>query len=172
MHMKDLNYYVECFSSLNTMKKCGKSAPHKALLLLSVIDLVERGFIVDNCIYLSDELICQFNKNKLAYLGDSILFQPKIEYPYYHMKSEPFWRIVYNPKVQVEKITNYSLANLRQKIAYASIDEELFVLLQNPNIRARLRVVLIANYLDNQPTVVDILPQLLLAFSCVTPLIA
>lgn len=43
MHMKDLNYYVECFSSLHTMKKCGKPAPHKALLLLSVIDLVERG---------------------------------------------------------------------------------------------------------------------------------
>ena len=172
MHMKDLNYYVECFSSLHTMKKCGKPAPHKALLLLSVIDLVERGFIVDNRIYLSDELICQFNKNVVTYLGDSILFQPKIVYPFYHMGSERFWRIVYNPKVQVEKITNYSLANLRQKIAYASIDEELFVLLQNPNIRARLRVVLIANYLDNQPTVVDILPQLLLAFSCGVSLIA
>lgn len=101
MYMKDLNYYVECFSSLHTMKKCGKPAPHKALLLLSVIDLVERSFIVDNRIYLSDELICQFNKNVVTYLGDSIFFQPKIVYPFYHMGSEGFWKIVYNPNVQV-----------------------------------------------------------------------
>lgn len=83
-----------------------------------------------------------------------------------------FWRIVYNSNVQVDKITNYSLVNMRQKIVYASIDEKLFVLLQNPNIRAKLRVVLITNYLDNQPAVVDILPQLMLAFSCGVSLIA
>ena len=44
---KDLEYYKDCFSSLNTMKKCGKLAPHKALLLLSIIDLIERGVNID-----------------------------------------------------------------------------------------------------------------------------
>lgn len=52
---KDLNYYIDCFSLLNTMKKCGKPAPHKALLLLSVIDLVERGIITDCRIPLSED---------------------------------------------------------------------------------------------------------------------
>lgn len=39
MYMKDLNYYVECFSSLHTMKKCGKPAPHKALLQCEDIEI-------------------------------------------------------------------------------------------------------------------------------------
>lgn len=43
--MNDPNHYINSFSSLHTMKKLGKPAPHKALLLLSVIDLVERGII-------------------------------------------------------------------------------------------------------------------------------
>lgn len=54
--MKDINYYIQCFSALNTMKMQGKPAPHKALLLLSVIDLVEQGYITDSNIQLSDIL--------------------------------------------------------------------------------------------------------------------
>jgi hypothetical protein len=38
--MKDFSYYKECFSTLHTAKSKGFYAPHKALLLLSVIDLV------------------------------------------------------------------------------------------------------------------------------------
>ena len=52
---KDLEYYKDCFSSLNTMKKCGKPAPHKALLLLSVIALVARGIITDCRVALSED---------------------------------------------------------------------------------------------------------------------
>ena len=44
---KELEYYKDYFSLLNTMKKCGKLAPHKALLLLSIIDLIERGVNID-----------------------------------------------------------------------------------------------------------------------------
>lgn len=169
---KDLNYYIDCFSSLNTMKKCGKPAPHKALLLLSVIDLVERGVITDCRIPLSDVLILQFKRNSSALLGESILFRPVVNYPYYHMRSEPFWKLVANTNCSIEKITNYSLPNLRNNIAYARIDEELFNLLQNPNVRAKLRVTLITKYLDNQPTFADNLPLMLLALGTMATMIA
>lgn len=83
---KDLEYYKDCFSSLNTMKKCGKPAPHKALLLLSVIDLIEQGVITNCRVPLSDDLARQFKRNTLALLGESKLFQSVANYPYYHMK--------------------------------------------------------------------------------------
>lgn len=169
---KDLNYYIDCFSSLNTMKKCGKPAPHKALLLLSVIDLVERGVITDCRIPLSDELIRQFKRNTSVFLGESKLFQPVASYPYYHMKSEPFWQLVANPNCQIDKISNYSVQNLRTNIAYARMEQELFDLLQNPNVRAKLRVTLIAKYLDNQPTLTDNLPLILFTFGTFATLIA
>ena len=72
---KDLEYYKDCFSSLNTMKKCGKPAPHKALLLLSIIDLIERGVITDCRVPLSDDLMRQFKRNTSAQLGENKLFQ-------------------------------------------------------------------------------------------------
>ena len=169
---KDLNYYIDCFSSLNTMKKCGKPAPHKALLLLSVIDLVERGVITDCRIPLSDELIRQFKRNTSVFLGESKLFQPVASYPYYHMKSELFWQLVANPNCQIDKISNYSVQNLRTNIAYARMEQELFDLLQNPNVRAKLRVTLIAKYLDNQPTLTDNLPLILFTFGTFATLIA
>ncbi len=170
--MNDLNHYINCFSSLHTMKKLGKPAPHKALMLLSVIDLVERGIITDCRVPLSDSLEKQFKHNNTKLLGESILFQPRISYPYYHMRSEPFWQLVSHTGGQVQDISNYSISNLRKNIAYARIDEELFELLKNPNVRAKLRVVLISTYLDNPPTLVAPLPAILISMGYITPLIA
>ena len=170
--MYDLNYYINCFSSLHTTKKLGKPAPHKALLLLSVIDLVERGIITDCRVPLSDELIRQFKSNTARLLGESVIFQPKIGYPFFHMRSEPFWELISPTGGRVEEIGNYSMSNLRKQIAYARIDNELFELLKNPNVRAKLRVVLISTYLDNQPTLADSLPAVLFALGCFTTLVA
>lgn len=170
--MKDLEYYKDCFSSLHTMKKTGKRAPHKAILLLSVIDLVERGIIIDCRIPLSDDLVKQFKQNTSKLLGESIMFQPSPNYPFYHMRSEPFWQLVANPNCELNGISNYSLSNLRKNIAHARMDEELFELLKNPNVRAKLRVVLISMYLNNQPTLADNLSMILITFNCLTSLVA
>lgn len=114
---KDLEYYIDCFSSLNTMKKSGRPAPHKALLLLSVIDLIERGVITNCRVPLSDDLVRQFKRNTSALLGESKLFKPVANYPYYHMRSEPFWELVSHSDEPVEEIGNYSITNLRKHIA-------------------------------------------------------
>ena len=149
MSMKDLNYYVNCFSTLHTMKIQEKPAPHKALLLLSVIDLVEQGFITDTCIPLSDILEKQFKHNSISYLGDSSTYDPKINYPYYHMRSEPFWELVSTTATPVLDISNYSISNLKKHIAYARIDTELQELLKDSSARVKLRDVLIVNYIDS-----------------------
>lgn len=169
---KDFEYYKDCFSSLHTMKKAGKQAPHKALLLLSVIDLVERGIITDNHISLSEELIKQFKLNTKRFLGNSVLFNPSVNYPYYHLQSEPFWLLISKSNCPIDGITNYSLANLRKNIAYAHMDEELFNLLKDSNVRAKFRVVLITKYLNDQPTLADNLSMMILALGYLTSLVA
>lgn len=88
------------------------------------------------------------------------------------MRSEPFWQLVSSTGGQVQDISNYSMSNLRKHIAYARIDEELFELLKNPNVRAKLRVVLISTYLDIQPTLVAPLPAILISMGYITSLIA
>lgn len=148
--MKDLNYYIKCFSALNTMKIQGKPAPHKALLLLSVIDLIEQGFITDSNIQLSDILEERFKYYASQYVGNNSAYDPKINYPFYHLRSEPFWELVSTTGNPVPAISNYSTNNLKKHIAYARIETELIQLLKDYNKRALLRAILITKYLAPQ----------------------
>lgn len=154
------------------MKKCGKPAPHKALLLLSIIDLIEQNKIIDCEIKLDSDLVNQFIENTASLLSDSILFQPKINYPYYHMRSEPFWELFSHSNETVDEIENYSMNNLCKQIAYARIDTELFNLIKSPESRMKLRVALISKYINNQPTLADNLPLILFTFGTLASLIA
>ena len=45
MAKKDIQYYVTCFKNLNRSKKAGQVAPHKVVLLLAVIELIEKGIL-------------------------------------------------------------------------------------------------------------------------------
>ena len=181
--MKNFEYYYNCFGNLNTAKMKGHSAPHKPLLLLSVLDLIENGFITSNLIELSDSLINRFKENTKAYLGNSIIFKPNIGYPFYHLTSEPFWKHLHkinsqfitteeistNPEGSISEVAEsqitynnielekpiYSIKGLRERYAGAVIDKELFELLQNQDARAKLRTLLISRYLSNQPNAIS-----------------
>ena len=129
------------------MKKQEKPTPHKALLLLSVIDLIEQGIITDSRIVLNDILEKQFVYNISLHIGNNSVYDPKINYPYYHMNSEPFWNLVSTTADPIPSISNYSTSNLKKYIAYARIDAELQQLLQEPNTRTELRDILISKYI-------------------------
>lgn len=89
--MSDINHYIEAFSNLHTAKIKGHKAPHKAVLLLAIIDLIEDGVISDPCIKLSEELINKFGDIWQRYIGNSTIFHPEISKPYFHMQHESFW---------------------------------------------------------------------------------
>lgn len=174
---KDFQYYKDCFSNLHTAHAKKFPAPHKPLLLLSVIDLVECGGIKSNQIELSDVLIRTFKANAKKFIGNSIIFKPNIGQPFFHLQHEPFWRL--NPTSQ-EKVFNiaadgtsnygakkavYSIKGLREQYKHALIDRELFELLQNADVRAQLRTSLISQYLNRQPNTVETLMVIPLALA-------
>lgn len=166
----ELRHYIDAFSTLHTAKVKGHKAPHKAVLLLAIIDLVEEKRILTPRIGLTDELAEKFNELWHRYLALSSIFTPDISKPYFHMQHESFWRLVDkgevargmaaepNPWVVSRKEQkdlpkgSYSIQAMRRTFAYAEIDGMLFQLLQNSDARAVLRVVLINAYLTNQPT--------------------
>ncbi len=144
--------YIEYFQSLHTNKMRGQVAPHKPILLLSVMDLIESGVIVSNKIQLTDSLERQFLSNWKKYVGESEVFRPKFGTPYWYMNSEPFWRLIPfsggEEKIRLLQQGNPCTPNtIRSQIAYAEIDAELFELIKDPKTCARLRVALIKNYL-------------------------
>jgi putative restriction endonuclease len=152
MIRKDYTYYRNCFIALHTARLRGFMAPHKPLLLLSILDLVESGRITTPRIYLTDELQRDFKANTERYIGHSLLFTPNIGQPFYHMQHEPFWTLVLQPGATVPSRPSYTVKHLQSTYRYALIDDDLFALMQNPEARAQLRVALISTYFSTLPS--------------------
>lgn len=141
-----LSYYAKKFQRLRVDRAHGV-APHKPILLLSVIEQIRREIIVENKIYLSYELIQTFLKY-WSYLG-SFNHNPDISRPFSHMRSGKFWHLWANPDyvkliASGEKLK--TLAEVRQAIKYAYLDEDLFEFLQDPMTRNSLITVLVAHW--------------------------
>jgi putative restriction endonuclease len=151
MSHKDYTYYHESFAHLHTARLKGFMAPHKPLLLLSILDLVEQGHITTPRIYLDDALQRAFKVNTERYIGYSILFKPNIGQPFYHMQHEPFWQLVLQPGATEPENPSYVVKRLQATYRYALIDTELLHIMQNAEARAQLRVVLISTYFSNLP---------------------
>lgn len=142
---KSIVYYEFRFSHLSTAKSGNKVAPHKPLLLLSVIDLIETGIIISRIIELSDALVESFKRNANIYASGIEYFKPNIGMPFFYMRSEPFWELI--PKDDgVTPVAN-TIPSLRKHYTHARIDDELFQLLQDPATAQSLRRVLIETYL-------------------------
>lgn len=147
-----LEDYIDFFSNLHTNKQQGKSAPHKAIMLLSVIDLISSQHITTNQIVYTEELEKCFLKNWKRYVKEVSIFKPKAGTPFWHLNSEPFWQLIpyeggYVTIVKLQKGNPYSAGTIRKHIKYAVIDKELFLLLQDDSNRETLKRALI-NSLD------------------------
>lgn len=143
-----LNDYIELFSNLHTNKQQGKKAPHKAIMLISIIDLIATHHIQTNEINFTEELEACFHQNWKRYVGKSTIFKPKAGTPYWHLNSEPFWQLIpyeggYEKIVKLQKGSPYSSRTIRKHIKSAVIDQTLFQLLQEDVSRKLLRDTLI-----------------------------
>ncbi len=122
-----LSEYLSSFLSLNTNKRLGQVAPHKAVMLLSVIDLVESGMIAASTFSLTEPLEKKFLQNWKRYVGTSILFKPTVATPFWHMQHEPFWKLHRNDGLPMDEISaTPSISKVRQCGMTATIDKDLF----------------------------------------------
>ena len=153
---QEMNYtlsdYIELFANLHTNKQQGKKAPHKAIMLISVIELIASRHILSNQIEFTEELENCFLKNWKRYVGESFIFKPKAGTPYWQLNSEPFWQLIpfeggYKRIVELQKGNPYSPSTIRKNIKYAVMDKELYELLQDEGNRQVL-IKSLTNSLD------------------------
>ena len=119
---KDLPYYIHRFTHLKRDMKNG-GAPHKPILLLSIISLFEKDIYTDNQIFILPELVASFKAN-WSKLVETNHF-PIFAMPFYHLSSELFWKLI--PNVGCEKWVESknsmrSLGNLTTAIKYALLN--------------------------------------------------
>ena len=140
MRNADLPYYIHCFTHLKRDMKNG-GAPHKPILLLSVISLFEKNIYTNNQIFILPELVSSFKSNWSNLVSTN--HSPIFAMPFYHLRSESFWEIVPNvgcEKWVESKSSMRSLRNLTTAIKFALIDNKLANLLLIHESRDVLKV--------------------------------
>jgi putative restriction endonuclease len=134
------------------------NAPHKPILLLSVIELIEQQKIRNNQISLTPELIATFLK-----YWDNLVTTPhrsNIALPFFHLTGDKFWHLALNSNYEGSiKSVKVSLPSLRHAVRYACVDTELFELLLNPASRVQLVNALIQTWFPRQDAQVQQLYQ-------------
>src|SRR5205807_2251210 len=116
------------------------------LLLLAVFDLIERGEVTQNRIEVSPLLV----ETYLNYWKHIPTGQPRLYNPFPRLRTSGFWHLHPRPgqKAALAATRSFqSLAHVNKLVAYASLDPELFLLLQHPEAREVLRQTIIERHL-------------------------
>lgn len=134
-------------------------APHKPLLLLSIMDLIAGERVTSNFFELDAELLDTFDRYWSTVIGAERA--GNILMPFYHLTSERFWHLVPVPGMEQALIAGGKIKSFRQfhSVALgARLDDDLFALLLAPAARADLRRVLVEHYFapEARPKVVRV----------------
>lgn len=146
--MSLLSHYIKCFSKLHRATVSGDKAPHKPILLLSIIQLIENKTIAENKIFITSELVATF-KDLWHLLVHNPKFTDNFSLPFFHLRSEGFWRLhTYSGKELILSSSHSirSFAQLKETIAFACFDAPLFSLLFATEARALLKQTLLQVY--------------------------
>ena len=131
--------YIEAVKNLKTNNKWGRKSPHKAVLMLTVIELYEKNILMDNEIRYDETLKSTFLKMWNVVLPNEPLFHPDAYLPFWYLQSDNFWHIVpirgKEDILSLMRDTNIkpSEAKLIDSVKYAELDEDLYFLMTLPS---------------------------------------
>lgn len=134
-----LTYYKSLLSSMHVARIHGEIIIAKPIMMLTIFKLIEDGLLIGNKIIFSKELADTYKEIYTQYRQGSIT--PPV-YPYYYLNSEDFYYI----KGETGRRTP-SVKFLREKVEFAALDEELWDMLQDAEIRNELRESIVNRFL-------------------------
>lgn len=123
--------------------KYGK-APHKPILLLTLIELIDKGLVTDNQFRINSDLVGLFQENWRLLVHTS--HQTDFTQPFYYMQSDKiagnkFWEVItYNREGLHAHVK--SVDTLSRLVEYAVLSDDVFALLLHVENR-----IIITNYI-------------------------
>ena len=155
MH-QELQKYLKIFEALTLgVTKYGK-APHKIVMLLSVLQAVKNQLITQNRIYVTPELIAIFRSN----WNDLVHTQHVCNFalPFWHLKGSKnavkikFWHPVAKPGYEMALQTKESVSSLGElnaTIEYVVLNDDLFSLMKDATQNIVLTQFLLDKYFSD-----------------------
>lgn len=142
-----LQYYISCFTSMNCNKYRGQVAPHKAMMLIAVMDEITNDHLTNGFVPHNDRMVKSFESAWQRYVGKSSVFNPIFATPFFHLANEPFWKLM-KSDCYVEK-KEYSLGALRESFYGAKLPDNLCQYMAEPASRKRLMRALLDRFIPN-----------------------
>ncbi|PWS27991.1 restriction endonuclease [Pedobacter yonginense] len=140
--------YLTAFNCLKQGVTQYGPAPHKPILLLSLIELIEKGLVPNNQFEVNADLVATFKENWLLLV--TTLHQADFTQPFYHLQTDkvegkPFWVLQPYLGMQINAPIK-SVLKLSQTCAFGHLDPHLFMLLTDVSIREVFKTLLLERY--------------------------
>jgi putative restriction endonuclease len=111
-------------------------APHKPLLLLSILDLAESGKLPGRVITRTPELVLRFRELGTL-VADRWPTRLDLRLPFYHLKPQGFWE-AYTAEMRPAQASDSCMV--------IELDPAFFALLTDRDFRVKARLVLVSHY--------------------------
>jgi len=148
-----IDIYSEMLKTMRLGSRNGKAATSKPILILSIFDSISSGDISDNQILFENDYVRKRYKD-LSDLFNGLIktqFLPLFIRPFFHLGSEPFYELVWKSDERPKMNSHSPSAKyLREYLAYAKLNDNLWALLQEQENRDYLKQVIINRYLHEQ----------------------
>jgi putative restriction endonuclease len=131
--VKDQNYWLQKLATLRIDRAHGKPAPHKPLLLLVIMEMVEKGEIESAEVTLSPDIAFRFSVF-WSVVAPRRKQRPEVRLPFHYLRSSGMWQPL---TAQGELSPDKKLTSMIR------IDPSFFECLSNEGFRDKARRVLI-----------------------------
>jgi len=141
-----LQKYLLVFKRLRIDRAHGR-APHKPILLLSLLQTFQNGVNKNQRIYITPELVALFKTNWSLLVTSN--HDCRFALPYYHLTSDNFWKLIPKPgfeNILTLKSSMRSFANLNAAIDYAMVEDDLLFLMKEKKNNGILQQFLLEEY--------------------------
>ena len=144
-----LQKYLKAFKKLRIDRAHGV-APHKPILLISVLQTFQNGINNNQSICITPELVALFKSNWNSLVTSN--HDCRFALPFYHFTSDKFWKLIPNPGFETIlqlSASMRSFANLNAAVHCAAIDVELCELMMDKKSNEIVRRFLLDEYFPN-----------------------
>lgn len=144
-----LQKYLKAFKKLRIDRAHGV-APHKPILLISVLQTFQNGINNNQRIYITPELVAFFKSNWNSLVTSN--HDCRFALPFYHLTSDKLWKLIPNPgfeNILQLSASMRSFANLNAAVNCAIIDEDLYELMKDNKSNEILTQFILDEYFPN-----------------------
>lgn len=150
-----LDIYIRAFGKLKRGVTRYGLAPHKPVLLLTLIELIDKGLVIENRFEVNVDLVGLFQENWRLLVDTG--HHSDFTQPFYYLQSDKvnghsFWTLYPYPGYQINAHIK-SVQTLSHTVAYGSFSPELFQLLTITANREILRNSILSTYFLAQQAV-------------------